>query len=92
MQDLEYMDKLDVDSTLKLIVSKFPYKLRKRWQATAYKSFQKTKRRVKFEHLVEFMRHNPASSDTWCLETLKDPTPVKRLVSKNRTAHESTEC
>ena len=41
MQDLEYMDELDVTSTLKLIVAKLPYKLRERWQSRAYEEFQK---------------------------------------------------
>lgn len=32
MQDLEYMDELNVASNLKLILSKLPYKLCKRWR------------------------------------------------------------
>ena len=57
MQDLEYMDELDVTSTLKLIVSKLPYKLRERWRSRAYEEFQKRKIWAKFRHLVEFIEN-----------------------------------
>jgi hypothetical protein len=57
MQDLEYMNELDVTSTLKLIVSKLPYKLRERWRSRAYEEFQKRKIRAKFRHLVEFIEN-----------------------------------
>lgn len=40
MQDLEYMDELDVVSNLKLIVSKLPYKLRERWRTVTFESFK----------------------------------------------------
>ena len=79
MQDLKYMDELDVTSTLKLIVSKLPYKLRERWRSRAYEEFQKRKIRDKFRHLVEFIENqanillHPAFGD------MKDPTPAQRI-------------
>ena len=79
MQDLEYMDELDVTSTLKLIVSKLPYKLRERWRSRAYEEFQKRKIRAKFRHLVEFIENqsnillHPAFGDN------KDPTHAQRI-------------
>ena len=50
-QDLEYMDELDNTSTLKLIVSKLPYKLRERWRSRANEEFEKRNIRAKFKHL-----------------------------------------
>lgn len=85
MQDLEYMDDLDVTSTLKLIVSKLPYKLRERWRSRAYEEFHKRNIRAKFRHIVEFLENqsnillHPAFGD------IKDPTPVQRISPKNRS-------
>jgi hypothetical protein len=79
MQDFEYMDELDVTSTLKLIVSKLPYKLRETWRSRAYEEFQKINILAKFRHLVEFIENqsnillHPAFGDN------KDPTHAQRI-------------
>ena len=64
MQDLEYMDELDVTSTLRLIVSKLPYKLRERWRTTAYEEFQKKNIRATdvAAHLGQFETRGPWSA------------------------------
>ncbi|KAJ8349111.1 hypothetical protein SKAU_G00277000 [Synaphobranchus kaupii] len=84
MQGMDYMDELDVTSTLKLIISKLPYKLRDRWRGKAYELSEKSKTRARFIHVVEFMEAqanillHPAFGD------IKDSdlTPNKRLTAK----------
>ena len=85
MQDLEYMDELDITSTLKLIVSKLPYKLRERWRSRAYEEFQKKKIRAKFKHLVEFMENQSNILLHPVFGDIKDPTPAQRIFPNNRS-------
>lgn len=54
MQDLD-MEELDIPSNLRLMTSKLPYKMRGKWRATAYDTYQRTNRRTRFQHLVEFI-------------------------------------
>lgn len=60
MQDLEYryLEELEIPSNLRLIASKLPYKLRERWQTTAYEIQKKTGRRTRFMHLVDFVENH----------------------------------
>lgn len=81
MQDLEYMDELDVTSNLKLIVSKLPYKLRERWRTTAYEAFQKTNTRARFKHLVDFIETQSNILLHPVFGDIKEPTPTKKLIS-----------
>ncbi|XP_034086675.1 uncharacterized protein LOC117555808 [Gymnodraco acuticeps] len=55
MQDLKYMDELDIPSNLRSIISKLPYKLREKWRTVAYEILQRTKERARFRDLVELM-------------------------------------
>ena len=57
MQDLQYLEELDIPSNLRLIASKLPYKLRERWRTTAYQTQQKTGRRIRFQHFVDFVEN-----------------------------------
>lgn len=85
MQDLEYMDELDVTSNLKLIVSKLPYKIRERWRTTAYEAFQKTNTRARFKHLVDFIETQSNILLHPVFGDIKEPTPTKKLISNFRT-------
>lgn len=82
IQDLQYIDELDIPSNLRLIASKLPYKLRERWRTTAYDTQQRTGRRVKFHHLVEFklkMLLEPLFGD------IQDHTTAKKIIPRYRT-------
>ncbi|KAK0154050.1 hypothetical protein N1851_003872 [Merluccius polli] len=85
MQDLEYMDELDVTSNLKLIVSKLPYKLRERWRTRAYEAFQKTNTRARFKHLVDFIEAQSNILLHPMFGDIREPIPTKKLISNFRT-------
>ncbi|KAL2102335.1 hypothetical protein ACEWY4_001503 [Coilia grayii] len=54
-RDLPDMCELDTPSTLKLILSKLPYKLQERWRVKACEILENTQRRATFNHVVEFL-------------------------------------
>lgn len=55
MQDLEYMEELNLPFNLKLNVSKLPYNLRERWRSSAFDVLERSKHRAKFCYHVTFM-------------------------------------
>jgi len=85
IQNLQYMDELDVVSNLKLIVSKLPYKLRERWRTVTFESFQRTNTRIGFRNLVEFLETQAEILLHPVFGDIKDPSPVKGTVLKPRT-------
>ncbi len=85
MQDLEYMDELNVASNLKLIVSKLPFKIRERWRTVTYEIFQRMNTRIGFKHLVEFLETQSDILLHPVFGDIKDPIPVKATISKPRT-------
>ncbi|KAL0151450.1 hypothetical protein M9458_053236 [Cirrhinus mrigala] len=85
MQDLEYMDELNVASNLKLIVSKLPYKLCERWRTVSYESFQRTNTHIRFKHLVEFLETQSEILLHPVFGDVKDPAYAKGTVSRLKT-------
>ena len=50
-QNLQYMSELDLQSNMKQIVSKLPYKLRERWRTVVCDIMEQTQQRPKFNDL-----------------------------------------
>ncbi|KAK0150310.1 hypothetical protein N1851_008772 [Merluccius polli] len=85
MQDLD-MGELDILSNLRLMISKLPYKLRERWRATAYDTYQKTKRRARFQHLVEFLeKQAEILLDPLFGDLLQDSLSGRQVAPKTKT-------
>lgn len=82
MQDLDYLDELNVASNLKLLVSKLPYKLRERWRNVVYESFQKNNTRIRFKHLVDFLEHQSSILIHPVFGDIKDPPTSRGSISK----------
>ncbi|KAK0138796.1 hypothetical protein N1851_024658 [Merluccius polli] len=55
MAKMNYMDELNVASTLKAIVTKLPYKLRDRWRTKAQAKLEDNTSRITFTDLVQFI-------------------------------------
>lgn len=55
MEEIAYMDELNLSSNLKLLISKLPYRLRERWRVEACNFQESTKQRATFKTLVEFI-------------------------------------
>ena len=89
MQDLEYMDELNVASNLKLLVSKFPYKLRERWRTVAYESIKKNIR-IRFIHLVEFLETQFSMLVHPIFGDINDPAPAKVVTPSARMPNTKT--
>ena len=55
MQDVQQLEELEGPSNLRIIVSKLPFKLCDKWRSIVCDFEGRHNRRVKFEHLVEFV-------------------------------------
>ena len=64
MEELQYMQELDMPNNMRAIMSKLPYKLRERWRTIAFDILEKTEHRALFKDLVKFLeRHVRIISD-----------------------------
>lgn len=79
------MDELDIPSNLRLIASKLPYKLWERWRTTAYDTQQRTGRRVKFHHLMEFVEKQAKMLLDLLFGDIQDHTTAKKIIPRYRT-------
>ena len=83
MQNLDYLDELDVASNLKLLLSKLPYKLCERWRTRVYEVSQRNVR-VRFKHLVDFLDTQSSILSHPVFGDIRDPPPIKGTISKNK--------
>ena len=89
MQNLDYLDELNVASNLKLLVHKLPYKLRERWRTTVYE-LAKGSGRVRFKHFVDFLEIQSNILLHPVFGDIRDPLPSKSTVSETRTTDSRT--
>ena len=54
MKDIEYLVEMDNPTNLRTVVSKLPYKMRKRWRAVAF-DIKERGRRAKFADLMKYI-------------------------------------
>ncbi|KAJ8357934.1 hypothetical protein AAFF_G00054370 [Aldrovandia affinis] len=55
MEDIESLEEMDNPTNLRTVVSKLPYKMKKRWRAEAYNIKERRDRRAKFTDLVSYI-------------------------------------
>ncbi len=55
MDELSYMQELNMPSNMKMVVMKLPYKLREQWRAKACEIMETSHGRAKFSDVVEFI-------------------------------------
>ena len=55
MQEVDFASDLEAPSSLKIIVSKLPFKLRDKWRAVVSSIYDKNKKRATFKDLLAFI-------------------------------------
>lgn len=81
------MEELDIPSNLRLMTSNLPYKMREKWRATAYDTYQRTNRRTRFQHLVEFIeKQAEILLDTLFGDLQQDSPSRQKVVPKAKAA------
>ncbi|XP_030596228.1 uncharacterized protein LOC115787620 [Archocentrus centrarchus] len=55
MEELHYMQELDMPGNMKMVISKLPYKLRERWRAVAHDIMETYNQRAHFTDVVVFL-------------------------------------
>jgi hypothetical protein len=76
INEIAYMDELNLASNLKLLVGKLPYKLRERWRAEACHFQESTNRRATFKILVEFIERQVKILMDPVFGDIQDPSPI----------------
>lgn len=66
MQELRYLDELNMPANMKMIIQKLPYKLREKWRAKACDIFEINGRRAGFKDIVNFIEYQ--------VKIVSDPT------------------
>ena len=89
MQDLQYLEELEIPSNLRLIASKLPYKLRERWRTTAYETQQRTGRRVRFQHFVNFVEKHANMLLDPLFGDIQDQIATKRSIPRGKNEPKS---
>ncbi|KAK0135606.1 Proteoglycan 4 [Merluccius polli] len=57
MENVQYMDELNVPANMKTIISKLPFKLREHWRGSACAIMERQHRRPNFTDIVAFVEH-----------------------------------
>ncbi len=55
MLEIDALTDMNYATNMKCVVSKLPYKLRKKWRTTGYKYYERKGRRLQFKQLVELI-------------------------------------
>lgn len=55
MENIQYMQELDMTSNMRIVMSKLPFKLREQWRSVAHNIMHTSDRRALFKDLVEFI-------------------------------------
>lgn len=87
MKELKSMEELDLVSTLKLIVSKLPYKLREKWRNTAFELLERNQRRATFSDLVVFIEKQASILQDPLFGDIHDVMPSQRAIPKATTSY-----
>ena len=58
MEELQYMQELDLPSNMKMVVFKLPYKLREQWRKKAHNIMEALNNRAHFIDLVKFIERH----------------------------------
>ena len=84
MQDLQYLQELEIPSNLRLLASKLPYKLRERWRTTAYETQQRTDSRVRFQHFVDYVEKHAKMLLDLLFGDIQDQITTKRSIPRGK--------
>lgn len=66
MQELRYLDELNIPANMKIIIQKLPYKLREKWRVKACDIFETHGRRAGFKDIINFVEYQ--------VKIVSDPT------------------
>lgn len=75
MEELEYMQELDMPVNMRAIISKLPYKMREQWRTKVHDIMETTGHRVSFSELVRFIEHRVSIISDPLFGDIQDSTP-----------------
>lgn len=75
MEELQYLEELNVPANMKILSQKFPYKLREKWRAKASDIFERTGQRACFPNIVNFIEKQVRLTSDPVFGNIQD-TPV----------------
>ena len=77
MEEITYMEELDLSSNLKALVTKLPYKIREKWRSEVCVLQEKRNVKVRFCDLVRFLEYQVKILTNPVFGNIQDPTSPK---------------
>lgn len=75
MEELQYIQELDMPVNMTAIISKLPFKMRQQWRTIAYGIMETTKQRAHFNDLVRFIERRLSILSDPLFGDIRDPSP-----------------
>ncbi|XP_013856319.1 uncharacterized protein LOC106512198, partial [Austrofundulus limnaeus] len=84
MEELQYLDELSMPANMKILVQKFPFKLREKWRTKANEIFERTSQRACFRDIVAFIEHQIRIISDPVFGDIQDLQPVRGIIRPNK--------
>ncbi|XP_073783913.1 uncharacterized protein isoform X2 [Danio rerio] len=78
MEEIDYMEELEMPSNLKTIIMKLPYKLRENWRTVACELMERRKQRARFKDIVIFVERQVKMSSDPLFGDIQSTQPVQQ--------------
>ncbi|KAK0152604.1 hypothetical protein N1851_005873 [Merluccius polli] len=77
LEELQYLEELDMPVNMRAIVTKLPYKMREQWRTTAHDIMENAHRRAQFVDLVKFIERRVRIISDPLFGDIQDPLPAR---------------
>lgn len=84
MDDLQYLEELNMPANIKSLSQKLPYKLRDKWRAKACEILEKTGRRARFSDIVEYIERQVRITSDPVFGDIQDTSPFYQRSYKSK--------
>ncbi|KAK0131366.1 hypothetical protein N1851_033909 [Merluccius polli] len=82
MDDLRYMEELNMPANIKILSQKLPYKLRDKWRTKACEILEKTGQRARFSDIVKYIEHQVRITSDPVFGDIQDTSAVIKGATK----------
>ncbi|KAI2646661.1 NEDD4 family-interacting protein 2 [Labeo rohita] len=89
MEELRYLEELNMPANMKILIQKFPYKLREKWRTKANEILERTGQRARFPHIVDFIEQQIRITSDPVFGVIQDTPPVKGIMRPSNSQMKS---
>nr|XP_054593643.1 uncharacterized protein LOC129160669 [Nothobranchius furzeri] len=85
MEELLYLEELNMPNNLRMLIQKLPYKLREKWRVKANEILERTSQRARFLDVVTFIERQIRITADPIFGDIQDVTPAKNISKVERS-------